>query len=828
MFKILLTVFLSLFLSNSFAQYFVDFEGEEETKGSYAEGTVILSEKSWTLSESLIGAIAGDKKNGLRSLRMRRSGTTPGLAFMNEDKTNGLGVISFLYARYGTETAQPTLFVEYSINGGDDWLPLGDPITDFPEELTLWSFSLNVEANGRIRFRTDVDGTNERRLNIDDISITDYYGTDPIIFPSVTELSGFNQIIGSPSDSKSFTVLAYNLISPVSLAVTGDYEISVDEVVWNTELTLTETDGAVDELVYVRLNGTDLADPSEGIITLTATDALDKNVQISGVIAEPSTSYIVDFEGENETKGTYAEGVVNLSGLDWSLTQALIGTAANDKKNGARALRLRRTADVNGIAEMLEDKEGGLGVLTFKYARYGTETAQPTLFVEYSMDGGIEWLPLGDPITEYPDELTEWSGTINKEGSGRIRFRVENDGTAERRINIDDIEIPDFIQLPEVITSTTALVDFEQVLANPSAAQSFTVAGLKIADEINLTVSGDFEISLSPDQDYTSALTLLADSDQMVEETTIYVRLNGVDALDPAIGVVSLSATDVDPIEVSLTGLIRNLEPVILSSTLFIDGFFQELPEPSTPQSFQVSAEELTDDLLLEVIGDYEISFESEENYSTSLTILPTNNSIDLTTIFVRLNGAVENVNVLGMIRLSSLNADEVEVDLEGIIVPACEITDQVELNDFVLTAIEDSEEVSFQWIDCDNGFTDIDGATERTFAPEANGNYAVRITASEFCSVTSDCILVAGLNLHQLSIQQVEIYPNPFTAELNISANGKPISFIRVYSAEGKLVYSISSNDKSTTVNTSSWDSGVYLIQLYASGELFTAKVVK
>lgn len=36
--------------------------------------------------------------------------------------------------------------------------------------------------------------------------------------------------------------------------------------------------------------------------------------------------YFIDFEGPGETKTGYASGTVNLSGLDWNMTEALIGT----------------------------------------------------------------------------------------------------------------------------------------------------------------------------------------------------------------------------------------------------------------------------------------------------------------------------------------------------------------------------------------------------------------------------------------------------------------------------------------------------------------------
>lgn len=63
--------------------------------------------------------------------------------------------------------------------------------------------------------------------------------------------------------------------------------------------------------------------------------------------------YSVDFEGVGETKGSYASGTVSLSGLNWNMTDALIGTTASDWKNGARSARMRGYS--TSVMEMLQD-----------------------------------------------------------------------------------------------------------------------------------------------------------------------------------------------------------------------------------------------------------------------------------------------------------------------------------------------------------------------------------------------------------------------------------------------------------------------------------------
>ncbi len=148
-------------------------DGAGETKTGYASGTVTLSGISWLLNEALLGDLSpSDKLNGTRSIRIRRSGTTEGIAEMQEDLTTGVGKIGFNYARYGNETGQPDLFVEYSVNGGA-WTQAGSTISSFNDQLTYWESTINEEGNVRIRFRTGLNGTNEDRINIDDIFITE-------------------------------------------------------------------------------------------------------------------------------------------------------------------------------------------------------------------------------------------------------------------------------------------------------------------------------------------------------------------------------------------------------------------------------------------------------------------------------------------------------------------------------------------------------------------------------------------------------------------------------------------------------------------------------
>ncbi|GAB5416322.1 MAG: hypothetical protein Crog4KO_10940 [Crocinitomicaceae bacterium] len=75
---------------------------------------------------------------------------------------------------------------------------------------------------------------------------------------------------------------------------------------------------------------------------------------------------------------------------------------------------------------------------------------------------------------------------------------------------------------------------------------------------------------------------------------------------------------------------------------------------------------------------------------------------------------------------------------------------------------------LSYQWIDCGNGNAIIQGATNQTFTPTVNGDYAV-VLNNGLCTDTSNCMNAGPLGLEELS-QFASIYPNPFNTEINLS----------------------------------------------------------
>lgn len=61
------------------------------------------------------------------------------------------------------------------------------------------------------------------------------------------------------------------------------------------------------------------------------------------------------------------------------------------------------------------------------------------------------------------------------------------------------------------------------------------------------------------------------------------------------------------------------------------------------------------------------------------------------------------------------------------------------------ITATQTS--ATYQWIDCNNGNSDIAGATSQSYTPTVSGIYAVRVTNASGCSVLSNCTTLTICN---------------------------------------------------------------------------------
>ncbi|MGB1248703.1 MAG: hypothetical protein ACPG4Z_07440, partial [Chitinophagales bacterium] len=76
----------------------------------------------------------------------------------------------------------------------------------------------------------------------------------------------------------------------------------------------------------------------------------------------------------------------------------------------------------------------------------------------------------------------------------------------------------------------------------------------------------------------------------------------------------------------------------------------------------------------------------------------------------------------------------------------------------------------TYQWLDCDNNYSEIIGETSNQFTATQNGNYAVKVTANG-CVDTSACVQVISIGIREnLRSIDAQIAPNPTAGQLYIT----------------------------------------------------------
>ena len=131
----------------------------------------------------------------------------------------------------------------------------------------------------------------------------------------------------------------------------------------------------------------------------------------------------------------------------------------------------------------------------------------------------------------------------------------------------------------------------------------------------------------------------------------------------------------------------------------------------------------------------------------------------------------------------------------------------------------------TYQWLNCDNSFLPISGATTQIFAATNNGNYAVKVSKSG-CADTSVCTEISTVSTESLVQDKFKVYPNPtdgnFVVDFSeLISNAR----ITVFDGKGSIVYEMNQINESIIPIQLDVPVGMYFVKLDSMHE---SKVVK
>ncbi|MCB9895865.1 MAG: hypothetical protein H6839_15570 [Planctomycetes bacterium] len=186
--------------------------------------------------------------------------------------------------------------------------------------------------------------------------------------------------------------------------------------------------------------------------------------------------------------------------------------------------------------------------------------------------------------------------------------------------------------------------------ATPSASQSYTVSGVRLAGIVTVTAPSEFQVSLSAGSGFGSSVTLTP-SGGTLASTQVFVRFNPSGASGASGNVTHTSGGIVDT-PVNVIGTVSTNPAVFCNPTSLT------LPAPrlgvaSAEQTYTVSGYNLSNNIVITAPADFEVSQTSGSGFSGGLTLTQSGGTVAPTTIYVRYTpttlGATGNItNVSG------------------------------------------------------------------------------------------------------------------------------------------------------------------------------------
>jgi hypothetical protein len=145
------------------------------------------------------------------------------------------------------------------------------------------------------------------------------------------------------------------------------------------------------------------------------------------------------------------------------------------------------------------------------------------------------------------------------------------------------------------------------------------------------------------------------------------------------------------------------------------------------------------------------------------------------------------------------------------------------------ITISANNSGATYQWLDCDNNYSMISGETNSSYAPSANGNYAVQLT-EDGCIDTSACAAITTVGIIENNFgNDLIVYPNPTNGNFSIDLGAiYENTSILITDLSGKLIESKFITQSQTINLTLEAPTGIYIVSIQAGNKNAVARLVK
>ena len=211
-----------------------------------------------------------------------------------------------------------------------------------------------------------------------------------------------------------------------------------------------------------------------------------------------------DFTNLDRAGSSYIDSsFVGNDGITWTYKQSRGDSEINGK---ALMLGRNRTPDAELVSSAVS---GGVDSLSFSYKQAFSSNVNLNVYVNDVLVGNVT-------TSGEQNAIKSASLAVFTTEDAVIKFSNEESGAGQ--VVLDDISWGAYEGgIPVLTADVTELSGFSYTIdEGPSASQSFTVSGSDLPGSVNVSATGDFEIS-SNDTDFSSTFSVDADSTGAVD-----------------------------------------------------------------------------------------------------------------------------------------------------------------------------------------------------------------------------------------------------------------------------------------------------------------------
>jgi hypothetical protein len=145
------------------------------------------------------------------------------------------------------------------------------------------------------------------------------------------------------------------------------------------------------------------------------------------------------------------------------------------------------------------------------------------------------------------------------------------------------------------------------------------------------------------------------------------------------------------------------------------------------------------------------------------------------------------------------------------------------------LTIIAANTNATYQWLDCDNGYTVITGETSQTYTATANGNYAVELTENG-CVDTSACVEISSVGIIENNFgNKLKVYPNPTKGNFSIDLGAvHESSVVFITDNSGRMIEEHTVLESQLLKLSIAEPAGVYFVSIQAGNKKAVIRLIK